>query len=184
MRILVLYASTHGQTKKIALRISEVLRGQGVEAVTETADGHADLDASEFDAVVVGASIHTGHHQREVLDWARAHAPTLNSMPSAFFSVSLSAAEDSEESRKANRKYVDDFSDETGWSPTETISFAGALQYLKYDFMTRLLMRMIAKHQHQPTDTARDYEYTDWEQVENFARRCAALEGVGAGGRS
>jgi len=176
MRALVLYASTHGQTEKVALRISEVMRDQGVEAVAEKADGGSDIDPSNFDTVVVGASIHAGHHQRAVLDWVKAHAPTLNSMPSTFYSVSLSAAEDSAESREANRKYIDDFSDETGWSPTETAFFAGALQYREYDFMTRLLMRLISKHQHQPTDTSRDYEYTDWEQVESFARKCGALE--------
>ena len=32
---------------------------------------------------------------------------------------------------------------------------------------------------HQPR-----YEYTDWDQVESFARKCAALAGVGAGARS
>ena len=184
MQILVLYASKHGQTEKIAARIGGVMRGQGVEAVVKNAVDHPDLDPSQFDAVVVGASIHAGHHQRQVLDWVKAHAPTLNSMPTAFFSVSLSAAEDDEESREANRKYLDDFSDETGWSPTETISFAGALQYLEYDFMTKLLMRLISKHGHHPTDTSRDYEYTDWEQVESFARKCAALPGVSAGARS
>jgi menaquinone-dependent protoporphyrinogen oxidase len=176
MKTVVLYASTHGQTEKIASRVAGVMREQGAEAVATKADGHVGVDPSDFDAVVVGASIHAGHHQRDVLDWTKAHAPTLNGMPSAFFSVSLSAAEDSKESREANRKYVDDFCDETGWTPTETASFAGALQYLEYDFMTKLLMRLIAKHQHQSTDTSHDSEYTDWEQVETFARKCAALE--------
>ena len=184
MKTLVLYASTHGQTEKIASRVGDVMRDQGVEVVATKADGNVDADPSDFDAVVVGASIHAGHHQRSVVDWAKAHAPTLNGMPSAFFSVSLSAAEETEESREANQKYVDDFCDEVGWTPTETTSLAGALQYLEYDFMTKLLMRLIAKHQHQSTDTSHDSEYTDWEQVETFARKCAALEGVSAVTRS
>ena len=41
--------------------------------------------------------------------------------------------------------------------------------------MTKLLMRLLMKRGHHPTDTSQDYEYTDWEQVESFARRCAAM---------
>ncbi|HEX5911210.1 MAG TPA: flavodoxin domain-containing protein [Thermoleophilaceae bacterium] len=174
-KLLVLYASTHGQTEKIATRIGDVLRGEGADVVTEKADGTVATDPSGFDAVVVGASVHAGHHQRDLRDWAKAHAPTLNGMPSAFFSVSLSAAEDADESRRENRKYVDDFAEQTGWTPTETSVIAGALQYLEYDFMTRLLMRLLMKRGHHPTDTSRDYEYTDWDQVEAFARRCSAI---------
>ena len=172
---LVLYASTHGQTEKIATRICEVLRDQGVDAEATEAADNATLNPADFDAVVVAASVHAGHHQREVLDWVKAHAATLNGMPSAFASISLSAAEDTDESRQANRASMDEFSDRTGWTPTERTAVAGALQYLEYDFMTKLLMRLIMKRGHHPTDTSHDYEYTDWEQVESFARRCAAM---------
>ena len=164
-----------GQTEKIATRLCEGLRDQGVDALAERAGDHVAPDPADFDAVIVGASVHAGHHQHAVVEWAKAHSTTLNSMPSAFFSVSLSAAEDSEESRAANRGYIDDFSDRTGWSATETAAFPGALQYLEYDFMTKLMMRLMMKRDHHPTDTSHDYEYTDWEQVERFARTCASL---------
>ena len=174
-KFLVLYASTHGQTEKIASRVGDVLGREGAEVVTEKADGDVETDPAGVDAVVVGASVHAGHHQRDVVDWAKAHAATLNGMPAAFFSVSLSAAEDTGESRQDNRKYLDDFAERTGWTPAETAVIAGALQYREYDFMTRLLMRLLMKHQHHPTDTSQDHEYTDWDQVEGFARRCADL---------
>ncbi|MGZ8562244.1 MAG: flavodoxin domain-containing protein [Candidatus Limnocylindria bacterium] len=182
-RFLLLYASTHGQTEKIASRICEVLRDQGVDALAQEATDNAALNPADFDVVLVAASVHAGHHQREVLDWVKAHAATLNGMPSAFVSVSLSAAEDTDESREANRAYMDEFSDTTGWTPTERTPVAGALQYLEYDFMTKLLMRLTMKRGHHPTDTSQDYEYTDWEQVESFARRCAAMADAGAGER-
>ena len=60
-------------------------------------------------------------------------------------------------------------------SPREAITFAGALQYREYDFMTRLLMRMLMRRGDHPTDVTRDYDYTDWEAVEAFARRFAAM---------
>jgi menaquinone-dependent protoporphyrinogen oxidase len=96
-------------------------------------------------------------------------------MPSAFFSVSLSAADDTDEARATARKYLDDFVEETGWTPARTASFAGALQYLEYDFFTRLLIKMMMRRGGHPTDSSQDYDYTDWDEVVRFGRRVAEL---------
>jgi len=34
-------------------------------------------------------------------------------------------------------------------------------------------MRLLMARGHHPTDTSRDYEYTDWEAVDRFAAQCA-----------
>ena len=170
-RILIVYASTHGHTAKIADRIAVILRDDGNEVEVSTAG--ASLDG--YDAVVVGASIHAGHHQRELVEWARYRAAALGALPSAFFSVCLTAADEGEESRAATRAYLDDFQERTGWAPRLTTTFAGALQYREYDFVTRLLMRLLMKHGHHPTDASRDYDYTDWDAVAGFARECGVL---------
>ena len=47
----------------------------------------ATLATSDYDGVIVGASVHGGRHQREIVDWVKRHAITLSAMPSAFFSV-------------------------------------------------------------------------------------------------
>ena len=86
-------------------------------------------------------------------------------MPSAFFSVCLTAADDTDESRAATRAYIDDFAERTGWTPDRTATFAGALQYREYDFVTRLLMRV----GHHETDASRDHDYTDRNAVERWA---------------
>jgi menaquinone-dependent protoporphyrinogen oxidase len=103
------------------------------------------------------------------------HVVALSEMPSAFFSVCLTSAEDTDESRATAQKYVDDFLDDTGWTPRKTATFAGALQYLEYNFATRLLMRLMMKRGGRPTDTSQDYDYTDWAAVEQFGYDCAAM---------
>src|SRR5829696_8321467 len=96
-------------------------------------------------------------------------------MPSAFFSVCLTAVDDTDEAHATTRDYLDDFEERTGWTPRRRTTFAGALQYREYGFLTRLVMRVLMKRGDHPTDTRRDYDYTDWEAVEAFARDCAAL---------
>jgi menaquinone-dependent protoporphyrinogen oxidase len=174
-QVLVLYASTHGHTAKIASRIADVLERAGTPVEVRRADAKSDPVPADYAAVVVGASIHAGHHQREIVAWARRHATSLGAMPSAFFSVSLSAADDTDEARAVARKYLDDFVEETGWSPDRTASFAGALQYLEYDFFTRLLIKMMMHRGGHPTDASQDYDYTDWDEVVRFGRRVADL---------
>jgi menaquinone-dependent protoporphyrinogen oxidase len=175
VRTLIVYASTHGHTAKIAARLAEVLEAEDHRAEVHDVASATGLRLADYDAVVAGASIHIGHHQKGLVDWAERHAQTLNVMPSAFFSVCLTAAEDSDESREATAAYLDDFEKRTGWAPGLRIAFAGALQYREYDFATRLLVRLLMKRQDRPTDASRDYDYTDWAAVEGFARACATM---------
>jgi menaquinone-dependent protoporphyrinogen oxidase len=95
-------------------------------------------------------------------------------MPSAFFSVSLTAADDSDEARATVRELIDDVLDATGWTPREAVAFAGALQFKEYNLPTRVLMRLIA-HKHDPrVDVHQDTDYTDWAAVDRFAEAFAA----------
>ena len=66
-RVLVLYASTHGHTGKIADRIGDVLRAAGVAARVRKV-GEVAFDPHEFDAYIIAGSVHAGHHQRELID--------------------------------------------------------------------------------------------------------------------
>ena len=84
-------------------------------------------------------------------------------------SVCLAAADDTDEARRATRDYIDDMQDDTGWTPTSSTTVAGALQYREYDFVTRLVMRVLMRHGDHPTDVTQDYEYTDWDALERFA---------------
>lgn len=174
-RFLLVYASTHGHTGRIAERVAAGLRAVGHDVVLDDRAGETDPRPGDYDAVVVGASIHAGHHQREIIDWARHHAVSLNMLPSAFFSVCLTAAEDDEQARAAVRGFLDDFEDRTGWLPRLRTTFAGALQYREYGFWTRLSMRVLMHRGGHPSDISRDHELTDWPAVDAFAVRCAKL---------
>jgi menaquinone-dependent protoporphyrinogen oxidase len=177
--VLLVYGSTHGHTVKLAARKAQVLEDRGVAAHVHDTRTGSPPPPSGYDAVIVGASVHGGHHQAEVLHWVKRHRARLNGMPSAFFSVSLTAADNTEESRRATREYIDDFLDDTGWIPRTTASFAGALQYREYDFVTRLVMRVLMRRAGHTTDVWRDHEYTDWDAVERFARDCVAMAAEG-----
>jgi len=174
-KLLIAYASKHGHTRKIAARLADVVRESGAQVdVFDLIHGPQPV-ITEYDVVVVGASIHAGHHQKEVVDWVRRRSIRLSAMPSAFFSVCLTAADETDEARSTSQRYIDEFLDDTGWRPTRTATFAGSLQYREYDFMTRLLIRLMMARGGHPTDTSQDYDYTDWDAVAAFANACVAM---------
>ena len=128
--VLLLHASTHGHTATIAGRIATTLEAEGVDVdLRRTPLGGDEPAPREYDAVIVGASIHAGHHQGEIVDWPRCHRAELGMRPSAFFSPCLTAADDTDEARVATRRYLDEFVEATGWTPGRATTFAGALQY-------------------------------------------------------
>jgi menaquinone-dependent protoporphyrinogen oxidase len=176
-RILVLFASTHGQTRRIAERIAATLREHGLETETHDVSTAPDgLSPKSFDGVLIGASVHAGHHQQAAVDYARHHHSLLNSLPCALFSVSLTAADDDDEAREATRKYLDDLLDDTGWQPTLSECFAGAILYSHYGVFERTLIRLIMR-QKGHGDVKWDQEFTDWEAVDRFARDFASAVG-------
>jgi menaquinone-dependent protoporphyrinogen oxidase len=182
-RALVIYASTHGHTAKIAARIAQAMRDEDLEVDLRDAASATHADPSRYDVVVVGASLHREHHQHEIADWVTAHRAALERRPSVFFSVSLSAADASEESRAATGRCIDEFCTQTGWTPRHTERIAGCLQYREYDMFTRQLMRLMMKRVDQPTDASRDYDFTDWDAVDRFGRETAQLAPSLAGAR-
>ena len=168
-RILLLYATTEGQTALIAERIAHTLRQKAHSVDTLPADTDpARLDPGAYDGVMVGASIHYGNHPAYLRTLIRRHRDVLGARPSAFFSVSLSAGGPRPKPAAAQR-YLDKFLRNTAWQPQLTASFAGALKYSLYGPIKRRVMIVFVGLGGGNTDTARDYEYTDWDAVERFA---------------
>ncbi len=175
-RILVVYGTTEGHTRKVALRIGQIARGHGHGVDVIDATLHPSPDG--FDAVIVAASVHQLRHQSSVIHFAAEHRHRLNELPTAFFSVSLSAALADPHHQVEAREVAAQLLAETRWHPETVKLVAGALLYSKYDFLKRLLMQMIARQDGRDTDTSRDWEYTDWPRlqrdVEEFLARVEA----------
>ena len=172
--LLFTYATTHGHTAKIADRLAEALRAQGIDVDLRDIKQIGDGDPGSYDAVVVGASLHAGHHQRAMVNWVKANRDKLAARPTLFLSVSLTAAEDTPEALEATQRCIDDFEEETDWKPTRSEAVAGALQYREYDVFTRVLMRLKMRQGRHQADPARDHEYTDWAALERLAEEVAS----------
>ncbi len=169
-KFLIVYGSQEGQTEKIAHHMAELFRNANHSVdLLHGKDVSDDFNIAEYDGVVVGASIHIGKHQNYMIKFAKRHSDALASKFSAFFSVCLTAKSDSPEDKAQVEQYVEDFMDACGWQPDQIGVFAGALLYTQYGLIKRYLMKSISKHMDGDTDISQDYDYTDWESVDDFA---------------
>ena len=173
MRILILYGTTEGQTGKIASHIADIIGSKGHEVMLQCGEQlPADFTLNSFNAAIIGGSIHMGKYQPYVIKFVRDHRDWLNSVPSAFFTVCMGVNSRHAKDRASARHYSVEFMEQSNWQPRLTETFSGAVKYTQYNFITRFIMKMISKRAGGSTDTRRDHEYTDWDEVTRFAEQC------------
>lgn len=178
-KILILYATCDGKSRQIAERLSTVLTRAGHEPRLVNVEDHPAPDAiTSVDAVIVGASIRYGHHQKSMVAYVKAHRDELAARPNAFYSVCMSAGGPGARPKTAEG-YIDEFRKRSGWNPRRTTSFAGACLFTKYNPFIKFMMRLIMGMAGGETDTTRDWDYTDWDAVDRwgveFARSVEAV---------
>ncbi len=172
-KILVLYGTTHGHTAKIAGAVAETLRTHNID-VDIASIGPTAPAPHAYDAVIVAASVHAGAFQKPVRQWVRRYAAPLSARPTAFVSVCLSVLRHEPAVQAEVAAIATRFFTATGWRPTISVTFPGALPYTHYGRLTRWLMKRIVASAGGDVDTSRDYEYTDWNAVRTFADQFAA----------
>lgn len=163
--LLIIYATTEGHTREVARHIARTAHQEGYVAEIQDCAASPAPPTDDYDAVILGGSVHQSVHQTSLVNYVQTHRVALEQMPSAFFSVSLHAAFPGEEHQAEARGYIEQFIEETGWRPDATWMVAGALRYTQYDFFKRLVMKMIARREGQDTDTSKDHDYTDWSAL-------------------
>ncbi len=168
-RILILYSTTDGHTREICARLERQIENAGHQVVVVPVTDAPDIDLGLFDKIVIGASIRYGRHSKAVHDFIKGNLAMLASRPSAFFSVNA-VARKPEKSRPETNPYLQKFLRQIRWRPQELAVFAGKLDYPRYGFLDRLMIRLIMWMTHGPTDPTTVVEFTDWEQVEAFGR--------------
>lgn len=181
-RVLIVHASSHGQTRLIAEVIATEMRACGAEVSLCDALSTTPPPPDAFDAVLVGSRVHFGRHARAIRRYVRRYLPALNRRRTGFFSVSMSAAAALAADGAHADAVVGRFLAQTGWQPEWTATFAGAVRYRSYNPILRAVMKRISAAAGYQTDSSRDHDYTDFAAVgcfgETIARELAANHAI------
>ena len=167
MKSLILYSSTDGHTKKICDFINANSTKNNFEILS--INNVLDFDLEKYELIVLGASIRYGKHKAEVLKFVNRNLETLNRKKNAFFSVNVVARKPEKNSPDTN-PYIKKFLKKTKWIPKKLGVFAGKVDYPKYNFFNRLIIRFIMLITKGPTDITKSYEFTNWDDIKKFAQ--------------
>ncbi|MBF9061177.1 protoporphyrinogen oxidase [Rhodobacterales bacterium HKCCSP123] len=166
MKLLVGYASTQGQTRKIARHVADLLADRGHAAELMALEEAEGLEMARFDRAVLAASVHIGHYQASLVNFAETERAWLNAHPVLFLSVSLAAAGHDAEEWRALDGIAADMAEATGWTPSQVVHVAGAYAPSRYDVFTRFTLRRIIAAKDPEADLSKDKEYTDWAALD------------------
>jgi len=167
--ILIIYSTTDGHTKKICQKIRWIIEQQGHYVKLFSIDDEAPVQPELFDKIVIGARIRYGKHNKKVLDFVTRNKDILQNKPAAFFSVNVVARKPDKNQPDTN-PYMQKFLKQVPWRPAVLAVFAGEIDYQKYRFFDRMMIRLIMYITHGPTRLDTVTDFTNWEQVEDFAR--------------
>lgn len=162
MRVLIAYATTEGQTRKISQAIADQVAKLGHQVeLLDTARKRRDVHTDEFDAFIVAASVHQDRHQDEIEVFVTASLAALKAKPGMFISVSLAAA--FEEKAADATGYISSFITRTGWTPDHRLAVAGAVRSEEYDYFQQQILEHIILKDQDELRPNEPQEFTDWD---------------------
>ena len=164
---LIIYSTTDGQTIKICNKLVEESFKNNVKLCS--LQNAAKEDLSNYNKIIIGASIRYGKHNQNVLDFIKSKINILNNVKTAFFSVNV-VARKNEKSTPLTNPYVIKFIKQTNWQPTKIGVFAGKVDYPSYRLFDKYIIRFIMWLTKGPTDISKSYEFTNWDEVKKFGK--------------
>tara|TARA_B100000963_G_scaffold244777_1_gene214334 strand:+ start:60 stop:587 length:528 start_codon:yes stop_codon:yes gene_type:complete len=165
---LIVYSSTDGHTKIICERIKNFLIDGNIVELISLKDAKK-VDLSNFEKIIIGASIRYGKHPKELYKFINLNKNILDQKKCAFFSVNV-VARKPEKSTAETNPYINKFLKISKWKPDKISVFAGKVDYPNYNFFDKYIIKFIMFVTKGPTDTSRSYEFTDWSKVDNFSK--------------
>jgi len=169
--ILIIYSTTDGHTRDICSYLLKIVEQHGNEVtIVSIEDVHkidSKVNLEAFDKIVIGASIRYGKHNRKVYDFIKDKGSLLDEKANAFFSVNVVARKPEKNTPETN-PYLKKFLRQISWKPKRLAVFAGKIDYQKYRFWDRSMIRFIMWLTNGPTDPNAKVEFTDWQQVKMF----------------
>ncbi len=168
-KILIIYSTTDGQTRKICQRLSE-LSNRTNDVDVFSIEEIAMIDLETYEKIILGASIRYGKHSPKVFEFVKKNKDILDTKETAFFTVNVVARKKEKNTPETN-PYMKKFLELSGWKPDKLGVFAGKIDYPIYGFFDKQIIRLIMLITKGPTDTSQTYEFTDWDKVEQFSRK-------------
>lgn len=175
--VLMAYYSHAGHTARIARTIQQAIVDEGhacdmMEMMECVREG---VDWDKYDIVIVGTPIVYGVYNKIVWEFVETFRAQLDAKPNSFFNVTVVARTPLKATPEGNR-YLQNFIKRSPWKPRDLKCFAGKVDYPHWTWYQRLMIQLIMHITDGPTDPSVIVDYTDYEDVKDYARHCLLLD--------
>lgn len=179
-RPLLAFASQDGQAAKIAARIAASFEpaADRIDVATLGDEGEVRVACLGRPVVALVAAVRYGRHLAPAERFLDHYRRMEGAPPLALASVNLTARKPNKRTLETN-PYLKKLVARHRLSPAATAVFAGRLDYPRYRWIDRQLIRFIMLVTGGPTDGVSTIDYTDWASVDAFAAELGELAARG-----
>jgi menaquinone-dependent protoporphyrinogen oxidase len=170
------YATRDGQSRRIAERIAGRLAERGIRASPQdlALASPVPQKLAEARLATVVAAVRYGRHLPEAEQFLAVYQTLRAPPPLVFLSVNLTARKPGKDTAEGN-VYLRRSIARRRLAPALALAIAGRLDYARYGWLDRQLIRFIMMLTGGPTDFKTSIEYTTWNVVDGVALRIAEL---------
>ena len=172
-KLLILYSTVDGHAKHICEYAQDKLKGDK-DIIIASLDDDPAHDLSDFDEILLGASVRYGFHRKNVYEFVRENKDELAKKKTAFFSLNLTARKPEKASPETN-PYIVKFLKKVGWNPNLKSVFAGRLDYPSLNCPNRLAILLIMAITNGPKDLSKVHDFTNWSKVDEMVESIRKL---------
>jgi len=173
---MVGYATWSGTTHEVATAIGKQLESHGYEIDVIDLKQKLSSKGKEYDAYIIGTSIHASKPTGAFLRFVRNNHEILSSKPTAFFVVCANMYEDTPENRSETSDWLNDALKDIPTIPLlDTGLFGGAVittgdDFEKLNFLVKFIIRSMQKSIREKMDRE---DFRDWEKIRSWADEIA-----------
>lgn len=153
MKTAIIYASSHGTTEKAAQLLKENLVGE-VERIN--LKKYPNPDMAEYDAVIIGSSIHAGSIQGKVKKFLGDNHNALLTKKIGLFLCCM------HEGEEAQKQYEKGYPEELRQAAISHGLFGGEFIFSKMNFIERKIIKKIS-------GVTSDVSKLDYDAIKRFA---------------
>jgi menaquinone-dependent protoporphyrinogen oxidase len=174
MNALVAFGTRYGSTEKVATEIAAALSSNGVDTEVLDLRSRKKETVSSYQLIVIGSGIMAGQWSKEAQQFLDENRDTLKGKKVALFACCGDVEFKKERAGEWKRKYVTDVGAKYGIDPISTALFGGILDFDKYGFMVKAIMRSAKKTiEERGADPGKPYDFRNWEEIRDWARSLA-----------
>ncbi len=172
------YATRDGQSRRIAERIASRLAERGISSLPRdlAAGVPTAQELAEEPLAAIVMAVRYGRHLPEGEAFLAVYRALRDPPPLVLLSVNLTARKPGKDTAQGCA-YLRKSIARHRLTPSIATAFAGRLDYSRYGWLDRHLIRFIMMLTGGPTDLATRLEFTAWNVVDDVAGQIADLHG-------